>query len=124
MRKNVKRSKVVLGAVPDLFLWSKVAGAATRLGIEARQAASADALRAGLEAGADLVLVDLDAQGLDAMAAVRQTLAGASRGRPRLVAFASHVHGPLLQQAKAAGCDSVLTRGAMVSSLSRLLASA
>lgn len=124
MRKNAKQSKVVLGAVPDLFLWSKVAGAATRLGMEARQAASADALRAGLEEGPDLVLVDLDARGLDAMAAVRQTLDASSPKRPRLVAFASHVHGPLLQRAREAGCDYVLTRGAMVSSLSRLLASA
>ena len=114
----------ILALIPDLFFWSKVAAAASRLGLDARQVTSVAALLAGVEAGAGLVLIDLDAQGVDALGAIRDVRRRAGASAPQLVAFASHVHGSLLERARDAGCSRVLTRGAMASGLPQLLTTA
>ncbi len=121
---SVAAHKTILALIPDLFFWSKVAAAASRLGLEARLATSRDALLAGVDAGTGLVIVDLDAQGVDALGAVREIRERRRAGGPQLVAFASHVHAALLAEARDSGCDQVLTRGALASGLPRLLAPA
>lgn len=115
--------KRVLAAVPDLFFGSKVAGAAGRLGVRVQFASSRKALLDGAASGPDLVIVDLDAQALDPLGAIREILERGRTSRPRLVAFASHVHGDVLEEARAVGCDQVLTRGALASGLPDLLGS-
>lgn len=114
--------KTILALIPDLFFWSKVAAAASRLGLEARLATSKDALLAGVNAGTGLVIIDLDAQGVNALGAIREIRRRRRDGDPQLVAFASHVHTSLLAEARDAGCDRVLTRGAVASGLPRILA--
>ena len=116
-------SKRVLAAIPDLFFGSKVAGAAKRIGIEVQFASTREALLDGVKSSPDLVIVDLDAGVLDPLGAIREIRGANLATTPRLVAFASHVHGSLLAGARAAGCDQVLTRGALASGLPGLLKS-
>ncbi len=111
--------KRLLAGIPDLFFGSKVSGVARHLGVDVRFASSREALVEGALSGADLVLVDLDATAIDPVGAIREIRA---RTGPRVVAFASHVHGERLEQARTAGCDEVLTRGGLASSLPALLA--
>ncbi len=113
--------KRVLAAIPDLFFGSKVAGAAGRLGIQVQFASSRKALLDGAASEPDLIIVDLDAQALDPLGAIPEILARDRASRPRLVAFGSHVHGAMLDQARQAGCDQVLTKGALASGLPALL---
>lgn len=112
-----QKSKRLLAAIPDLFFGSKVSGVASQLGIEVRFAASRAALVEGARSGADLVLIDLDAAVIDPLGAIREIRAGGAR----VVAFASHVHAGRLAEARAAGCDEVLTRGSLARSLPALL---
>ena len=116
-------SKRVLAAIPDLFFGSKVAGAAKRIGIEVQFASTRKALLDGVQSSPDLVIVDLDASTLDPLGAIREIRGASVASTPPLVAFASHVHGSLLESAHAAGCDQVLTRGALASGLPDLLKS-
>lgn len=113
----------ILGAVPDLFFWSKVSATAARLGHQAQLVTTRDAVMAGVEAGADLVLVDLDATALDPIGILRSLRRQDGPDRPELVAFASHVHVQRLEEARAAGCRRVLSRGKLAASLPRLLGS-
>ena len=115
-----KTPKRVLAAIPDLFFGSKVSGAARHLGVEVRFASTRQALLDAARSQPDLVIVDLDAQQIDPLEAIREIR---SASKLRLVAFASHVHGTRLEQARAAGCDAVLTRGSFSASLPELLAS-
>ena len=117
-------NKTILALIPDLFFWSKVAGAASRLGLQARLATSRDALLAGVGDRPRLVIIDLDAQGVDALGAIREIRERCRAGEPRVVAFASHVRAERLASAEEAGCDQVLTRGALASGLPRLLETA
>lgn len=115
-----KTPKRVLAAIPDLFFGSKVSGAARHLGVEVRFASTRQALIDGARSRPDLVIVDLDAQQVDPLAAIRLILSASDL---RLIAFASHVHDTRLEQARAAGCDAVLTRGSFSAKLPELLAS-
>lgn len=117
-------SKRVLAAIPDLFLGSKVSGAASRLGVEVQFATSRQAVLNQVDLGADLLLIDLDAGALDPVGLIVELRDLPAARRLRLVAFASHVHTALLEEARAAGCDEVLTRGTLAANLPRLLAKA
>ncbi len=80
---------------------------------------SLDALRARLDEGHDgTVLIDLDAQ--VAVAAIE--LCREADGRPKTIAFGSHVRTDLFDAARAAGADEVLARSAVVKRLPSLLA--
>ena len=116
--------KRVLAAIPDLFFWSKVSGVASQLGAQARLTTSKASLLEAANAGADLVIVDLEADALDPLEAIREILSSRAPTGPRLVAFAGHTKESLLEKARAAGCDEVLTKGALASALPRLLSPA
>ena len=115
-----KTPKRVLAAIPDLFFGSKVSGAARHLGVEVLFASTREALLDRARSQPDLVIVDLDAQQVDPLGAIREIRSATGL---RLVAFASHVHGARLDEARAAGCDEVLTRGSFSARLPELLAS-
>ena len=114
--------KRVLAAIPDLFFGSKVSGTAKQLGISVQLAGSRQALLEAARAGPDLIIVDLDADSVDPLGVVGELRSLAPSGAPRLIAFASHVRETVLQQARDAGYDDVLTRGALAANLPGLLA--
>lgn len=114
-------SKRVLAAIPDLFFGSKVTGAAAALGIRVQFASSRKALLDGAASEPDLIIVDLDAKALDPFGSISEILARRQASHPPLIAFANHVHGAALERARQAGCDQVLTKGALASGLPAVL---
>ena len=114
--------KRVLAAIPDLFFSSKVSGTARQLGISFQLAGSRQALLEAARSRPDLIIVDLDADSVDPLGVVGELRSLAPSGAPRLIAFASHVRETVLQQAREAGYDDVLTRGALAANLPGLLA--
>lgn len=62
------------------------------------------------------VIIDLELPGVDVNA-----IHNARHDGCRLLSFGPHVHEELLQNAKAAGCDFVITRGQAASGLDKYL---
>lgn len=101
----------VVAYVPDLMDRSKVSAAAPEVTFVGRPGALAAAA-----SGDDLVVADLDRPGvLDVLADVVSTGA-------RVVGFASHVDGPVLEAATARGCRA-MPRSRFFRSLPTLLGS-
>jgi CheY-like chemotaxis protein len=95
----------------DLMFSSRVAAAAAQHGVELETVADADATLSQCAQGdVALVIADLSTSGLE-IGALMQALDQLSQPRPRVVAFAPHVHEAKLEAAAQAGCDDVLSRG-------------
>jgi CheY-like chemotaxis protein len=114
----------VIALVDDLIFLSRIREAARAARAEVRTARTAADLVASALGGARLVLVDADSSRLPWAEAV-----GALRSEPSLatlpvVAFLSHVHADRAEAARTAGCTRVLSRGAFVQELPRVLAAA
>ena len=107
----------ILLVSPDLMVGSRLTGLARAAGAvcEQRHAAGGDA------AGFDVVILDL--QGLPAVAAAIHGLraAGPEDTAPKLVAFGPHVATGLLEEARAAGADAVVSRGEILGSFAAVL---
>jgi len=102
-----------------LFFTSKVTGAAAIAGINIEVAHDADALLTKLNnAPIRCVFIDLADPSLDVAHLISRLPA---ENRPRVVAFGAHVATARLDAARAAGCDSVLTRGQFDAKLPELL---
>ena len=113
----------VLMLTADLMFSSRVNGAAATQDVEARFVASTDALVESTAEIEDLrmVILDLTTAGCDP-----STIVAELRHRqtpPIIVAYAPHIQVARLDQARAAGCDRVLTRGQFDNSINTLLAS-
>lgn len=105
----------------DLMFASRIESAAARLG--ARCDTVDDAAQAGTklaDAKYSLMICDLTAPGpvADLIAALPDA---ADEGRPRVIAFGPHVQTARLEEARAAGCDEVLTRGRFDATLDEIL---
>lgn len=103
----------------DLFFGSRITGTAQQLGLRIDLASGVpQALEKIGSANYRAVLVDLGLPGLN----VAELIAGLPEtSRPRVIAFGSHVHTQLLEQARAAGCDEVLARGQLSTKLPEIL---
>lgn len=99
----------------DLFFSSQVTGAAQAAGLEL-------VVRGELPDDHDFraIVLDLGNGGCDP-AAVMEALGGGSR--PIVVAYCAHVQAARIEEARAAGCDQVLTRGQFSAGLADLMAS-
>lgn len=94
----------------DLMGASRVEGAARLAGVEFRLVGNVDAAVAYCaEQSVSLVMVDLATAGLDVSSLIER-LNGRDE-RPAIVAYGPHVHEAVLDAARAAGCDLVLSRG-------------
>ncbi len=116
----------VLALVDDLLFLRRIREAARGGGsdLEVRPVRSPTQLVDGVREGARLVLVDADSTRLpwvEAVAALREKGPDGASPVP-VVAFFSHVNADRGEQARAAGCDRVLARGAFVKELPGLLA--
>ena len=112
----------VLLLTSDLAVSSKVAGAAERQ--QAALVVAADVENAGAaasEALYDLAILDLSIPRLDVRRIVERLKAQPQPPRS-ILAFGPHVHEGLLQAARDAGCDRVLSRGQFYAQLDEILA--
>jgi CheY-like chemotaxis protein len=99
----------------DLIFTSRITGEARALGLTIKAARSADALLALARQEAPVcVLVDLANPGLVLSKLMDQL---GELGKPRVVAYGSHVDTATLKAARAAGCDPVLPRSKFVEEL-------
>jgi PleD family two-component response regulator len=113
---------MVLAVIDDLMLQSRVSAAAKASGAQIRFAGSDDAALAGAAEGPALILVDLNARRTNPISLVTRLKADESLSRIRVVGFVSHVDAETIDQARAAGIDDVLARGAFVNALPAILA--
>lgn len=114
---------VILYAAADLIWASRLKATADALGVPTRPVRTVAMLEARLADTTPVaLLVDLD-KGDEALALIRH-LRGAANGsfsHVRILAWGPHVAKELLQSARDAGADEVMTRGAFDHSLQDIL---
>ncbi len=112
---------MIVAVVTDLIFSTKITSTAKSVGADVKVVRSLEKLDERLAAGGcKTVLVDLDADGVDVLAAIGRVCAAADR--PRIVAYVSHVRADLIAGARQAGADEVMARSAFVAKLPTLLA--
>lgn len=110
----------ILAVGTDLIFETKIRSTAATLGIPVLVARSTQALAQHLESAHPcLILMDLNATGLDAAAAV--AMACGHPTQPRVVAYGSHVDQALADAARKAGAHEVLPRSRFSAELPRIL---
>lgn len=105
----------------DLFFSTQLRSAAEQAGWQPRIESSAGSAAARATAETvSAVVVDLELNGLDIGEFVAAL--GAAETRPPVIAFGPHVQERRLRAAAEAGCDRVLSRGQISTSLTQILA--
>jgi CheY-like chemotaxis protein len=116
-------SRVVAG-VPDLFFASKIGETARQLGVAVEFASSRQAVLEKASRAPALVILDLGAGTLEPIGLIAKLKADPALRTARIVGFVNHERTDLIEQAREAGCDEVLTRGAFTKGLPGMLAAA
>jgi DNA-binding NtrC family response regulator len=112
----------VLLVSSDLMGASRIEGAARLAGVEFRMVGGVDDAAAACAAQrVKLVLVDLATPGLD-VAALVERMRKRSGNVPAIIAYGPHVHEAVLDAAKTAGCDRVLSRGQFMAQADTIVA--
>jgi CheY-like chemotaxis protein len=112
----------VIALVDDLFFQAKMIEVAQQLGVVLRACTTPDALLTEVAKEIpNLVILDLNARNHPLQAIER--MQAAARDVP-LLAFLSHVQVELAQQARAAGCRTVMARSQFTRDLATILAQA
>jgi CheY-like chemotaxis protein len=111
---------MVLGLVTDLFFAARIRETAKQLDVPCTIVADAAALQARA-ADARLVIVDMNWRAGDAAAAVRALKADARTRDVPVLGYLFDAHEDLIQAARAAGCDRVLSRGGLTKRLPELI---
>jgi PleD family two-component response regulator len=113
---------VILAVLDDLLFSSKIKNASAQLGITVRYArTSADALAEMRKSVPALVIFDLDSQRTNPLATLAEMKKDSALATIPTVAFASHVHGDIINAARTAGMDEVLARSAFTMRLGDIL---
>lgn len=108
----------VLILTSDLFFSTRLSSAAMSAGHAVQTIMSAsDAMNHAASGEFSIIVVDLEMPGLDLRKLVQQTK---STSTTSVLAFGPHVREDLFENARAAGCDEVLARGAIEGRLRRL----
>jgi CheY-like chemotaxis protein len=114
---------MILAALDDLMFTSRIRAAARGVGADVRFARTADeAVSLARREKPRLVLLDLNARGLDPMSTLAQLKADPELAAVRVVGFVSHVQKDAIAAARAAGIDEVMARSAFTARLASLLA--
>ena len=109
----------VFAAIHDLMFSSKVTASAKGRPIEwlKRGTRVVDAVTASQP---DVVLIDLAAPQLDALNAIREIKGGACKNCT-VIGYVDHTREDLIEAAKAAGCDQVMSKGEFARRLPEML---
>lgn len=115
---------MILYSAADLLWATRIKSTADSLGVPCRPARDVAMLEARLaDSEVRALLVDLEApgRGLELIARLRGAAAGERERAVRIMAFGPHVAKELFQQARDAGADDVLPRGAFDRNLPDIL---
>jgi len=109
----------IFAAIHDLMFSSKVTACARGKPIEwhKRGARVSEAVAASQP---DVVLIDLAAPQLDALNAIREIKSGPGKGC-MVIGYVDHTREDLIEAARAAGCDQVMSKGEFARRLPQLL---
>ena len=114
----------ILVIATNLFFLPRIQNMAAPSGCDTRQVMTVDRLKEEMADGDTvLVLVDLEADPDFWGEAVGRVLASGP-SRPQVVGYGGHTNTEMLQRAKEAGCDLVLTKGQFSRDLAKLIAEA
>jgi CheY-like chemotaxis protein len=114
---------MILAAVDDLMFGSRIKAAAHGVGADvAFVRDAAGAVEKARESRPTLILLDLNARGLDPMGLLALLKSDRDLAGIRTVGFVSHVQADVIAAARAAGIDEVMARSAFVARLPQLLA--
>ena len=105
--------------VPDLMFQSRIGATAEALGLVSLVADTPDAVRDALALRPAVVVLDLQAAGIDALAAVRDAVAAGAR----VLAFGRHTAPATLRAARDAGAALAVPRSQFIDELPQLLES-
>ncbi len=109
-----------IAVVTDLIFATRITATAEKVGARCLVITAPSPLQDALEAHEpDLILVDMNSEGISAEESIRTVKT--RRPNARVVAFFSHVHTELMEKARAAGADDVWPRSAFVQRLPELL---
>lgn len=111
----------VIAGVSDLIFTSKIAETASHVGVSVGFAGNQEALLRKTNPAPSLIILDLNLKALDPLQLIRALKADARTADIPLTAFVNHECTDLIEGAKEAGCDTVLTRGAFSSGLPEIL---
>jgi DNA-binding NarL/FixJ family response regulator len=106
--------KSVVALTADMIFAARIRGAAPNV-ILARDAK--DLLAKVAESKPDLVVLDMDRRGLNVRATVEQLKAAGVE----VLCYVSHVREDLISEAREAGADKVMARGAFANHIAELL---
>lgn len=113
---------MILAALDDLMFTSRIRTAAAGTRADVRFARSADETVAiAREQAPALILLDLNARRMDAIATIAALKSDPQLAGIRVVGFVSHVQADVIAAARSAGIDEVLARSAFVARLPELL---
>ena len=111
----------ILAVCDDLFFVVKINDTAKRCGLQPQFVKSAEELLAKAAAEIPLlIIVDLNAKGVDAVELIAQVRAEAALKKVSILAFVSHVEADLKVRAQNAGASMVLARSAFSANLPQI----
>jgi CheY-like chemotaxis protein len=113
--------KTVLAVLNDLMFTAKIQDAAKRAQMKLVLATTAAVALENANDRPEVIVLDLNMNGLDSLQLIRTLKRGAATSGIRLVGFVSHVQTTLREQAAAAGCDQVVARSAFSQNLPAIL---
>lgn len=102
---------------PDLLLRQKLVSGIEASGHSATGAASPDRLRSKLADGARALIIEMDADGVDAVALIGALRRDDMTRDIPIAGFCAHTRDDLIQKARDAGANIVVSRGAIVRKL-------
>ena len=106
--------------VPDLLMRQQLVGGLEAAGYAAKGAATAARLATALETRPAAILVELDGVGIDGPAIVTELKAAPRTTDVPVVGFCAHTRTELIQAARDAGADRVVSRGELTHRLVRI----
>lgn len=115
-------SSPIVVAVPDLLMRQRLVGGLEAAGFAAKGAATPARLARALdETRPAAVLVELDGVGIDGVALVTELKGDDRAAGVPLIGFCAHTRTELIQDARAAGADRVVSRGELTNRLVKIV---
>ncbi|MGH9971543.1 MAG: response regulator [Pyrinomonadaceae bacterium] len=115
-------NQTVIAAVDDMLFASKIRATAEHLSVSVRFARNRDAvLTAAREGIVDLIVIDLQAQKIDAIELAKELKADERLRKIPVVGFFSHVLAELQRKAIDAGVDRVVPRSVFSRDMAQIL---
>ncbi len=118
---GTKVNSEVIALVKDLFFLAKIGETAKQVGLKIRFANSAEDLISWVQSKPRLIVLDLNADGIDPVITIKGLREAATSVDLPIVGFAQHEMTTLIDSALQAGCDQVLSRNAFTKHLPRIL---